>query len=90
MSKAWRGGSTSAWRRVRAAVLRDNLVENEGRCVLQVEGVCSGQANTVHHTLGRAVTGDDRRYLVAACADCNLHVGEPKHDTPPHRPVSRW
>jgi hypothetical protein len=44
-------------------VPRDNLLYNGGRCTLGIDGVCTGQADTVHHTLGRAVTGDDRRYI---------------------------
>lgn len=90
MSKAWAKGSTAAWRRLRARVLAANLVENQGRCTLQLEGVCTGQADTVHHTLGRAVTGDNPRYLVATCRACNLKVGEPKHSRLPHRRVSKW
>jgi hypothetical protein len=49
----------------------------------------SGQATCAHHVLGRAVTGDDPSYLVAACAACNLHVGEPKTSPAPRR-VSSW
>lgn len=90
MSKAWAKGSTPAWRRIRKRILDENLRTNQGRCTLQLEDVCTGQANTAHHVLGRAVTGDDPRYLVAACMACNLKVGEPKRSSPPHRRVSRW
>ena len=31
-----------------------NPQEKGGRCVLQIKGVCTGQAEQVHHTLGRA------------------------------------
>lgn len=90
MSGAWSKGSTARWRKLRAGILLANLRDNEGRCTLQIEGVCAGQADTVHHTLGKAVTGDDPRYLVAACRACNLKVGEPKRSSPPHRRVSNW
>lgn len=87
----WRGGSTRQWRRTRAAILRANLVENEGRCNLQIVDVCDGIADTVHHVHGIAVTGDDRRHLVATCTACNLHVGDPsKRDDPPPTPTSSW
>ena len=90
MSKAWAQGSTYQWRAVRARVLRANAAENGGRCVVQLPDVCEGQANQVHHTMGRAVTGDDPRYLVAVCGACNRAIGEPKHNSPQHRRVSEW
>lgn len=49
-----------------------------------------GEPMTAHHTRGRSVTGDDPRYLVASCAACNLHIGEPGRHDPQPRPVSRW
>lgn len=90
MSKAWAKGSTTAWRKLRARILFDNQVENQGQCQVQLPDVCTGQANTVHHVLGRAVTGDNRDYLVACCRECNLKIGEPKLSSPPHRVVSDW
>lgn len=90
MSRSWEGGSSSAWKRTRRAILADNLEHNAGRCTLQIRGVCTGAATQVHHTLGRRVTGDDPRYLVAACAACNLHVGDPMKGSPEHRIVSKW
>lgn len=89
MSNAWAKGSTARWRRIRAAVLLANAQENKGRCVLQIKGVCTGLADCVHHVLGRSVTGDDPRYLVAACRACNLAIGEPGRGPKPKR-VSRW
>lgn len=84
MSEAWSGGSTRAWRRVRALVLlRDGY-----RCRLALPG-CTGEATDAHHTLGRAVTGDDPRWVVAACHRCNLKMGEPVPDPAP-RPLTRW
>jgi hypothetical protein len=90
VSKAWARGSTSQWRRLRARVLQANLLENQGQCQVALPEVCTGQADTVHHTQGRAVTGDDPKYLVATCRACNLSIGEPKHSSPPHRTVSQW
>lgn len=41
-----------------------------------------------HHVLGRKVTGDDPRYIVAACQHCNLKVGDPtKYANQPHKPI---
>lgn len=84
MSTTWSKGSTRAWRRVRAAVLlRDGYT-----CRLRLPG-CTGRAEHAHHTLGRAVTGDDPAHLVAACAHCNLAVGQPSPDPAP-RAVTQW
>src|SRR5690606_16423883 len=49
MSKAWRGGSTRAWRKLRAQVLLNNRVTNAGRCQLALPGICTGE--TDGHTL---------------------------------------
>lgn len=89
MSRSWEGGSTAHWRKLRRAVLFANQVENAGRCVLAIPRVCTGQATQVHHTRGKAY-GDDPRYLVACCRECNLHVGQPGRTSPAPRPVSRW
>jgi hypothetical protein len=56
-------------------------------CRLQLPG-CTHNANEVHHTRGRSVTGDDPKYLVASCKQCNLRVGDPTRHTPA-RP-QRW
>ena len=90
MSGAWAGGSTSAWRRLRSRILQENQAENGGQCQVALPDVCTGQANTVHHTLGRKVTGDDPRYLVATCKACNEKIGEPKRSSPQHKRVSNW
>lgn len=63
---------------------------NHGRCRLGIVGVCKGKATHVHHTLGRALTGDDPRYLLASCEPCNLHVGNPQTRKPKPRRVTRW
>lgn len=90
MSKAWASGSTSRWRRVRAAVLLANQMAAGGQCQAGVAGVCTGLADTVHHTLGRAVTGDDMRYLIAVCRSCNLHIGEPGRHSPTPKIITKW
>ena len=84
MSTTWAKGSTRSWRRIRALV----LTRDQGQCRLRLEG-CTGQATHVHHTHGRKRTGDDMRYLVSACAACNLKVGEPDPDPEPKR-VTEW
>ncbi len=73
MSTAWAKGSTRAWRRLRARILHRDAYT----CQLKLPGVCTGQATQVHHTVGRAISGDDPAYLVAACAPCNLKTGQP-------------
>lgn len=92
MSKAWANGSDYNWRaRVRPAVLQQNVLENQGRCRLAIEGTCKGTATEVHHTLGRAITGDDPRYLIAVCKACNLKVGDPtKYKEAPSTLLSHW
>lgn len=86
MSKAWGKGSTRRWRTIRATVLaRDGY-----RCRIQLPGTCTSKATHVHHTHGRNVTGDDPRYLVAACAECNLAVGDPTKTNPQPTPRTRW
>ena len=70
-------------------MLANNLATNGGRCTLLTK-VCTGQATQVHHTLGRAVTGDDPRYLQAVCEACNLHVGDPAKHEPRPKLRSQW
>lgn len=95
MSRAWRGGSTSAWRKVRALVLTHNLRPksqggNDGLCNLAIAGVCTGKATQVHHVLGKAVSGDDPDYLMAVCAECNRALGDPNKRDPPPQPRTKW
>lgn len=91
-SKSWAGGSTRRWREIRARVLQRNDRDNDGMCTINIGGVCTGKADCVHHVLGRAVTGDDVRYLAAACSACNGHIGQPNtYDTRPQpKPISSW
>lgn len=85
MSRSWAGGSTRAWRRIRALVLaRDGY-----RCRLKLPG-CTTVANQVHHTGAREVTGDNPNHLVAACQHCNLAVGDPRSHDPNPQPRTRW
>jgi 5-methylcytosine-specific restriction endonuclease McrA len=85
----WAGqGSTRAWRRLRAAV----LARDHHTCQIRVPGVCVGRSDPmhVHHTIGKA-RGDDPAYLVAACAPCNLHIGDPgRGSDPPAAPITKW
>ena len=87
MSGSWAKGSTRAWRKVRAQVLaRDGY-----QCKIKLPGVCVGVADCVHHTKGRAITGDDPAHMVAACMACNLKIGDPNRKPDPQpRPVTRW
>jgi 5-methylcytosine-specific restriction endonuclease McrA len=86
MSKSWAGGSTRRWRKIRRGVLiRDNY-----QCQIQLTGICTGRATCVHHTLGKAVTGDDPTYLVAACTECNLKIGDPQKYNPQPKPMTKW
>lgn len=86
MSRTWETGSSRAWRTIRAWVLS----RDRNTCRLQLDG-CTGIATHVHHTRGRAATGDDHRFLVAACASCNLKIGDPaRHADPPNEGVTRW
>jgi hypothetical protein len=91
VSRTWAAGSTRRWRTIRAAVLAANQLAHDGRCQVAVPDVCTGVADCVHHTLGRKVTGDDPRYLVAACTACNSHIGEPDIDSDPQpKAMTRW
>lgn len=75
------------------------LARDRYRCQLRLEGEwkvlggtarCKVKADCVHHVLGKGVTGDDPRYMVAACTPCNLRVGDPSRNVdPPHR-SPRW
>lgn len=78
------------------------MLERDGyQCQIKLPGVwtnrrgervsCRGKADCVHHTLGKAVTGDDPDYCVAACTPCNLKLGDvTKAADPPPSPTTRW
>lgn len=101
----WAGGSTRAWRKLRALVLErdgyrcrahptwcDRAGAPAHRCMTAapLRGG-PGVAGHAHHTLGRRVTGDDPAHIVAACPACNLAIGEPD-DTrdPAPRALTSW
>lgn len=84
MSSNWKAGSTKGWRRVRAFV----LYRDGNKCQLRIKGVCTVVATQVHHLVGRAVSGDDPKYLAASCRPCNLKIGEPAFQKP--KQVSNW
>lgn len=85
MSRNWAAGSTTAWRRTRAAI----LARDGHRCRLRLEG-CTARATTAHHTLDRGAVGDDPRHLVAACDPCNQEIGDPRRYDPAPRPRRQW
>jgi hypothetical protein len=85
MSRGWEGGSTRQWRKTRQRV----LVRDGHRCQLRLPG-CTGRAEHVHHVNGKAA-GDGLRNLLAACAHCNLSLGDPtkpKRSDGARRPAS--
>jgi 5-methylcytosine-specific restriction endonuclease McrA len=86
VSRGWAGGSTWAWRKIRAAV----LIRDHRRCQLRLPG-CTTLATEVHHTLGKTM-GDDVAHLVAACRPCNLKAGDPRRAArdPRPRPRTQW
>lgn len=105
MSAGWSGGSTRAWRRLRALVLlRDTTAgwgcraheeHTAGRSWCEIGGAgrhaCDHVGQTAHHTRGKRA-GDNPADLVAACTVCNLAIGEPNagRTDPPATPVTNW
>lgn len=84
MASTWDKGSTRAWRKLRLVILeRDRY-----RCRLKLEG-CTTRATHVHHLKGKAM-GDDPAFLVSACADCNLKVGNPTRNDPEPLAWTGW
>lgn len=85
MSRAWAGGSTRAWRKLRSEV----LFRDGGLCQLKLEG-CDVYADQVHHIRGKGVS-ENPDDLQAACRSCNGKAGEPgKADAPPNPPATQW
>lgn len=85
MSRSWANGSTPAWRRLRLVILtRDRWVCQLCNQPIDPRLKPPHPMSSVHHTVGRTVSGDDPRYLVAAHRDRNLKAGEPgKRDPHP-------
>lgn len=87
MSRGWSGGSTRAWRRIRRQILLRDAYE----CQIRRAKTCTQVADCVHHVVGRAISGDDPDYLVAACTPCNLALGEPSQNSDPEpRRMTQW
>jgi 5-methylcytosine-specific restriction endonuclease McrA len=72
MTSGWNSGSSRRWRELRAKV----LARDGHTCQLRIDGICTHRATHVHHLDGKR-SGDNPDRLVAACAPCNLHVGDP-------------
>jgi 5-methylcytosine-specific restriction endonuclease McrA len=68
MSRAWKGGSTSRWRKIREAVLK-----RDGCC--QMCGQSEGQMHIDHVIPKRLGGGDEIWNLRQLCAKCNLSKG---------------
>lgn len=97
MSKAWAGGSTRGWRKVREHV----LARDQYRCQIALPGQwrttrgewaqCLEVADCVHHKKGKGVS-EALEDLEAACTPCNLKVGQPSSSgaggANPSRPLS--
>lgn len=84
MSRSWAKGSTAKGRKIRLYVLqRDGWL-----CQLQLEH-CTTKATDAHHLDGKRA-GDHPARMVAACAWCNGHTGDPTRHDPPPQPLERW
>lgn len=70
----WANGSTTAWRKLRAAVLE----RDEYQCRLRLFR-CLGRADSVHHTKPWFGRPEDTPAvdLVSACRPCNWQAGSP-------------
>ncbi|WP_020385933.1 HNH endonuclease [Kribbella catacumbae] len=86
MSKGWEGGSTRAYRKLRAFVLlRDNY-----QCQLTTKDICTHVGDQLHHLDGvnaGKLCPPDR--AVAACGPCNNHIGDPTDTRKVHSPGAR-
>jgi hypothetical protein len=106
VSKSWTNGSTRRWRTTRATILdRDDhrcrmgdpthpIGKHQPRSTdCEWADHFRGQRGPlhVHHTQGRATTGDDPRYMITSCGPCNLAIGDPTtHPDPEPTPRTRW
>jgi hypothetical protein len=96
VSTSWKSGSTRAWRLLREQVLADNRRDNDGRCQIALTDtnpdgspLCAGQADCVHHAIGRGITADAPEFVVASCTPGTLRVGRPARSSATTR-VSNW
>lgn len=76
MSRAWRGGSTTAWRKLRRIVLD----RDQGRCQVPIGlgQLCGAPANTVGHVTPRSEGSPllaPLDQLRAECGPCNYSHG---------------
>lgn len=82
-----RGGSTRAWRTLRAQVLKE-----EPLCQIQTPGICTRISTTADHRLPvnhYPQLEYDRANLQGACAPCNLSKGaQHMYEQPPQRALS--
>lgn len=87
MSRSWAGGSTTAWRRLRAYVLaRDGYI-----CQVRMD-CCTHHADQVDHIIPRSAGGEDtEQNCRAACRACNLarRTAAAQYEPEPRR-VSSW
>lgn len=91
MSNAWGRGHTRESYAARNQVMAHNARTQGGRCQLGIPGTCTTRATQAHHTLGKAVTGNDTRYMIAVCGECNRKIGDPtKHKDPASIPLQGW
>ena len=66
------------------------MLARDGRlCRLRLD-CCTVLATTAHHVRGKEATGDDPAHMIAACAPCNLRVGDPTRYDPDPRSVTQW
>lgn len=66
------------------------LERDRYRCQVRLPKVCTVKATVVHHTLGFEVTGEDPRYMVASCAECNQRIGDPRRSDPKPKVRRQW
>jgi 5-methylcytosine-specific restriction endonuclease McrA len=85
MSRAWAGGSNTAWRKTRALV----IIRDNGRCQIRTPGICLIYADQVHHKLGKSIS-ERLEDLEAACGPCNRRVGDPSTRDPTPQPRQQW
>jgi 5-methylcytosine-specific restriction endonuclease McrA len=86
MSSGWRGGSTTAWRRLRALVLD----RDEHTCQVRLPG-CTGVATHADHITPKSRGGTDHPgNLRGSCRSCNLHRGTGPDPDPSPKRITKW